>query len=218
MPETRKLFDNVAKTYDLINTIISFGMHKGWRKNLASNIIKSPYVLDIATGTADVAIEISNQNHNARIIGLDPSLNMLKIGNKKIKKQLLTKKIKLVSGIGEKLPFNDEEFSYATISFGIRNTVDYEKTLREIFRVLSKEGTLYVLEFAVPKNPYFNKIMPIVGKIFRKEREYRYLASSTISFPQRSRFLNKMMEAGFHNCKYSELNFGTVILYSAIKR
>ncbi|NIP29157.1 MAG: bifunctional demethylmenaquinone methyltransferase/2-methoxy-6-polyprenyl-1,4-benzoquinol methylase UbiE [Candidatus Dadabacteria bacterium] len=225
MPETKKLFDKVAKNYDLVNTIISFGMHKSWRKKLALEIKEKPYVLDIATGTGDVAIEIATHNHLARIIGLDPSLNMLKLGNKKIKKYHLNKKIKLVSGIGEKLPFNNEEFNYASIAFGIRNTIDYERSLKEILRILRSNGRLLILEFAIPKNPifkpvylfYFNNVMPIIGKIFNREEEYKYLASSTINFPQRHRFLQKLKEAGFQNCKYSELNFGTVILYTATK-
>ena len=225
MPETRSLFDKVAKNYDIVNTIISFGLHKSWRKTLAKEINESPYVIDIATGTGDVAIEIAHHNHLSRVIGVDPSFNMLEIGNKKLKKLLLNKKIKLVSGKAENLPFEDEEFNYATIAFGIRNTVDYEKSLKEISRVLKNNGKFYVLEFSIPKNPiikpiylfYFNNIMPLVGKIFNREEEYRYLASSTISFPQRNRFLIKLKESGFQNCKYKELNFGTVILYSASK-
>ena len=225
MPETRSLFDKVAKNYDIVNTIISFGLHKSWRKTLAKEINENPYVLDLATGTGDVAIEIAHHNHLSRIIGLDPSFNMLKIGNKKLKKILLDKKIRLVSGKAENLPFKDEEFNYATIAFGIRNTVDYQKSLKEVARVLKKNGRFYVLEFAIPKNPiikpiylfYFKNIMPFVGKIFGREKEYKYLASSTIEFPQRSRFLNKLKEAGFQSCKYKELNFGTVILYSAEK-
>lgn len=225
MPETRTLFDKVASNYDMINSIISLGMHKNWRKKLAGEINSNPYILDVATGTADVAIEILSRNHLAKVIGIDPSYNMLNIGNIKLEKLLLGKKIKLVSGVAEYLPFNDEEFNYATIAFGIRNTFDYEKSLKEIARVLKKNGRFLILEFALPKNNvakklflfYFNNLMPLVGKIFKREQEYRYLASSTITFPQRYSLINKLKDAGFQNCKYSELNFGTVILYTAEK-
>ena len=225
MPDTKELFNKVAKHYDKLNTIFSFGLHKLWRKKLAAKLSNNSEVLDIATGTADVALEIAKQHPNSRITGLDPSLGMLEIGRKKITKKNLQDKIKLISGVAEDIPYDDYEFDYATISFGIRNTVDYKKSLKEILRVLRSGGKLYVLEFAEPKNfifrPiymfYFRSIMPLIGKLFGRKKEYKYLSESTLSFPQRKEFIRSMAECGFINCEYEELTLGTVILYSGTK-
>lgn len=225
MPDTKELFNDVAKHYDKLNTIFSFGLHKIWRKKLAQRLSDESDVLDLATGTADVALEIAAQYPNSKITGLDPSSKMLDIGELKVNKKNLQDRIKLISGVAEEIPFNDNKFDYATISFGIRNTVDYKKSLKEILRVLKKDGKLLVLEFAAPKNIffrpiylfYFRNIMPLVGKIVGREKEYRYLSESTLSFPQREEFIRSMSECGFLDCNYDELTLGTVILYSGTK-
>ncbi|MGH7885474.1 MAG: bifunctional demethylmenaquinone methyltransferase/2-methoxy-6-polyprenyl-1,4-benzoquinol methylase UbiE [Thermodesulfobacteriota bacterium] len=225
MPDTKELFNNVAKHYDKLNTIFSFGLHKIWRKKLAGKLTDESNVLDIATGTADVALEIAAMHPNSKITGLDPSSKMLDIGKTKVNKNNLSSRIKLISGVAEKIPFEEEIFDYATISFGIRNTVDYKKSLKEILRVLKKDGKLLVLEFAAPTNVvfrpvylfYFKNIMPLVGKIVGRQKEYKYLAESTLSFPQRNEFLESMRECGFKECKFQELTLGTVILYSGRK-
>ncbi len=225
MPDTKELFNKVAKHYDKLNTIFSFGLHRIWRKKLAEKLSDGINVLDLATGTADVALEIAKQHPNSKITGLDPSNKMLDIGNIKVNRKNLQDRIKLILGVAEGIPFNENEFDYATISFGIRNTVDYKKSLKEILRVLKNDGELFVLEFAAPKNIlfrpvylfYFKNIMPLIGKIVGRQKEYKYLSESTLAFPQRNEFIESMIDCGFKHCKYEELTLGTVILYSGRK-
>ncbi len=225
MPETKKIFDEVAEHYDWLNTLFSLGIHKLWRKKLAEQLHDTEYNLDIATGTAEVAIEIAKKYPAARTVGVDPSMNMLQIAESKIKDLDLKGKIALVSAAGENLPFAEKQFNSATIAFGIRNTVDYKLSLREIRRVLREDGKLLVLEFAIPKNPifkplymfYFRVLMPLVGSVYGRGREYRYLAESAAAFPQRGNFIRDLENAGFRNCEYSELTMGVVALYSATR-
>lgn len=225
MPDTKELFDRVAKNYDRLNSLFSLGIHRSWRKKLASQTSPDSLVLDVATGTCDVALEVSSMQPGSDIIGLDPSMEMLKLGKRKIDKKDSCKRVRVVSGSAENLPFKDNQFDFATIAFGIRNTVDYMKSLSEILRVLKKEGKLLVLEFAVPENflfrPlylfYFRNIMPFIGSLYGRGKEYKYLADSTMAFPQREKFLLSMEKSGFRDCAYKELTLGTVILYSGFK-
>lgn len=225
MPETKEIFDEVAGHYDWLNTLFSLGIHKLWRKKLASQLHRDEYNLDIATGTAEVAIEVARKHPEARTVGVDPSMNMLRIGKKKIAEKNLSEKIALVSAAAENLPFSEKQFSSVTIAFGIRNTVDYELSLREIRRVLREDGRLLILEFAIPRNPvfkplymfYFRVLMPFIGSLYGRGKEYRYLAESAASFPQRKNFILHLENAGFRNCSYSELTMGVVALYSATR-
>lgn len=225
MPDTKELFNKVAKNYDKLNSIFSFGIHNLWRKKLAREITKEGLILDVATGTCDVALAISSKSSSSNIVGIDPSIKMLEIGSKKIRKRNPDETIQLVSGVAEKLPFEDNVFDYATIAFGIRNTVDYQKSLSEILRVLKKDGKLLILEFAVPENKifrplylfYFKKIMPFIGSLYGRGKEYGYLAESTMAFPQREKFIQSMQECGYKRCSFDELTMGTVILYSGWK-
>ena len=225
MPETKKIFDEVASHYDWLNTLFSLGIHKLWRKKLADELSDTEYNLDIATGTAEVAIEVAKKYPAAKTIGIDPSMNMLRIAKKKIKDLDFREKIVLVSAAAENLPFAEKQFSSATIAFGIRNTVDYELSLREIRRVLRENGKLLILEFAIPRNPvfkplymfYFKVLMPLIGSIYGRGKEYRYLAESTASFPQRKNFIRHLENAGFRDCRYSELTMGVVALYRATR-
>ncbi|MCY4262202.1 MAG: bifunctional demethylmenaquinone methyltransferase/2-methoxy-6-polyprenyl-1,4-benzoquinol methylase UbiE [Candidatus Dadabacteria bacterium] len=225
MPETKKIFDEVARHYDWLNTLFSLGIHKFWRKKLAAQLDYDEYNLDIATGTAEVAIEVARKHPESRTVGVDPSMNMLRIGKKKIAEQNLSEKIRLVSAAAENLPFSEKQFSSVTIAFGIRNTVDYKLSLKEIRRVLKVGGRLLILEFAIPRNPvfkpgymfYFKVLMPFIGSLYGRGREYRYLAESAASFPQRKNFILDLEEAGFCDCSYSELTMGIVALYSATR-
>ena len=225
MPETKKIFDEVARHYDWLNTLFSLGIHKLWRKKLAEQLRGTEYNLDIATGTAEVAIEVAKKHPATKTVGIDPSMNMLRIAEKKIKDLYLGEKIALVSAVAENLPFAEKQFDSATIAFGIRNTVDYELSLKEIRRVLRENGKLLILEFAIPRNPvfkplymfYFRVLMPLVGSIYGRGKEYRYLAESAASFPQRKKFIQDLENAGFRDCRYSELTMGVVALYSATR-
>ena len=126
MPDTKKIFDEVAKHYDWLNNLFSLGIHKSWRKKLAEKLCGDDYNLDIATGTAEVAIEIAKRHPEVKTTGIDPSMNMLKIAKNKIDSLGFQEKIQLVSAAAENLPFEEKKFSSATIAFGIRNTIDYE--------------------------------------------------------------------------------------------
>jgi len=225
MPETKKIFDEVAKHYDWLNTLFSLGIHKLWRKKLADELFDTSHNLDIATGTAEVAIEVAIKHPSVRTVGIDPSMNMLRLAKKKIEDLDFKEKIVLVSATAENLPFEEKQFDSVTIAFGIRNTVDYKLSLKEIRRVLRKNGRLLILEFAIPRNPifkplymfYFKVLMPLVGSIYGRGKEYKYLAESAASFPQREDFLRNLKNAGFQDCRYSELTMGVVALYYATK-
>jgi demethylmenaquinone methyltransferase/2-methoxy-6-polyprenyl-1,4-benzoquinol methylase len=225
MPNTRSIFNSVAKNYDLFNTIFSMGRDKGWREKLYKQVEGSDYVLDIATGTGEVLIEALRKNVRVKGIGLDPSAQMLLLGQKKISSMGLDKKIKFVQGVGECLPFRDSSFDAITIAFGIRNTVDPLKSLKEMKRVLKPKGKLGILEFAVPNNKifgpiymfYLKQILPIVASVFNKKEEYRYLGNSISTFPDRDNFTDLLKEAGFLVEKSIELMVGTVIIYVGFK-
>ena len=225
MPETKKIFDEVARYYDRLNALFSFGIHKLWRKRLAEELDDGEDVLDVATGTAEVAIEVARKHPAARVIGIDPSANMLRIAKNKIDSLGFADRIELVSGAAESLPFEENRFDSVTIAFGIRNTVDYRLSLGEMRRVLRDGGKLLVLEFAIPRNPlfrpvymfYFRVVMPLVGSFYGRGKEYRYLSESAAAFPQREKFVSDLEDAGFRNCRYREFTMGVVALYSATR-
>jgi demethylmenaquinone methyltransferase/2-methoxy-6-polyprenyl-1,4-benzoquinol methylase len=207
MPETKSLFNRVAKYYDLLNTLFSFGMDKSWRRQLAREINGSTSALDIATGTTEVAVEIVNRSSACRVIGIDPSREMLELGRAKLKVLGAGEKVILVQGFAENLPFKSNTFDAVTIAFGIRNTVEPLESL------------------AVPQNRFFSPFymfylrnaLPFVGSFFGRKNEYRYLARSISEFPQRSRFTHLMEKAGFTVKKPIELTMGTVIIYIGVK-
>lgn len=225
MPNTRLIFNSVARNYDLLNTVFSMGRDKRWRQQLAKEMEGADYVLDIATGTGEVLIEILKNNDQWAAIGLDPSAQMLVLGQKKINSMGLNRKINFIQGIGESLPFRDDSFDAVTIAFGIRNTVDPLKSLKEMRRVLKPNGKLGILEFAVPNNKifgpiymfYLKQILPLVASVFNKREEYRYLGDSISKFPDRDNFIGLLKEAGFLFEKSIELMIGTVILYVGLK-
>ncbi len=148
MPETKSLFNRVAKHYDLLNTLFSLGMDKSWRKRLAHEVSDSTLALDIATGTTEVAVEIVNRLNECRVIGIDPSKEMLKLGHAKLKALGVQEKIILFQGFAENLPFKEDTFDAATISFGIRNTVDPLKSLQEMKRIQNERVSEKELEAA----------------------------------------------------------------------
>lgn len=223
MPETTSLFNKIAKHYDSLNTFFSFGMDRVWRKRLAEQVAGSKLILDIATGTGEVALETVRKLPDSHVIGLDPSIEMLRLAKKKCEP---TKKITLVQGYAEDLPFKSGEFDAITIAFGIRNTVDPLRSLKEMNRVLKPGGKIAILEFTIPKNQifapvylfYFRKFLPFVGSLFGSEKEYKYLSDSTSEFPQRKRFLELLSNAEFATDESIELMIGTVIIYRGIKK
>ncbi|NIX14948.1 MAG: ubiquinone/menaquinone biosynthesis methyltransferase [Candidatus Dadabacteria bacterium] len=225
MPETKDLFENIAKVYDPLNTFFSMGYHKKWKTRLITEFKGADRLLDLATGTSDISINFIEHNPDSMAVGLDPSINMLLESKKKLNSKKLSDKIFIIRGIAEDLPFNDSMFDAVTISFGIRNTVDPQKALNEMYRVLNQNGSIGILEFSLPLNKifgpiymtYLNKFFPLIGSIFGASEEYRYLGDSISKFPNREEFIVLMQNAGFKNCRYEELNIGTVIMYRGDK-
>ncbi|HEY7536250.1 MAG TPA: ubiquinone/menaquinone biosynthesis methyltransferase [Thermodesulfobacteriota bacterium] len=225
MPETTSLFNKVADRYDLLNSIFSFGMDRFWRRRLSQETNSPRLLLDIATGTAEVAINVINLWSECRAIGIDPSKKMLDFARAKLKMLRVDEKITLVEGIAESLPFKDASFDTITIAFGIRNTVDSLASLKEMNRVLEPGGIVGILEFSVPRNRFFaslyisyiRNMFPLFGSFFGKRNAYQYLVDSIPIFPQRDSFTKLMEEAGFTVKKQIELTMGTVIIYVGVK-
>jgi len=225
MPETKDLFEKIARVYDPLNTLFSLGFHKSWKSKLVSEFKGAQFLLDLATGTSDISINFIEHNRTSRAVGLDPSINMLLQSKNKLKNKKLGDKILLLRGIAEDLPFPDNSFDAVTISFGIRNTIEPQKSLDQMYRVLNQKGSVGILEFSLPQNrifgpmymTYLNNFFPIIGSIFGASEEYKYLGDSIAKFPSRNNFINLMEYAGFKNCHFKELNIGTVVMYRGFK-
>ena len=227
MPDTVGLFNRVAGRYDALNTFFSFGMDRRWRKRLSGEIRGSLSVLDVATGTGEVAMEaVRSLGGGCRVVGADPSARMIDLARRKVASSGLGDRISLARCGAENLPFRDGAFDAVTIAFGIRNTADPLKSLSEMERVLKPGGKAGIMEFAIPKNRlfaplylfYFRNILPLVGSLFGTGSEYRYLSESTSAFPQRESFVKLMEEAGFRTAKTVELMMGIVVIYVGIKK
>jgi demethylmenaquinone methyltransferase / 2-methoxy-6-polyprenyl-1,4-benzoquinol methylase len=221
------MFNNVAPRYDFLNQLLSFGIHKSWRKKAVQLLKeKNPkIILDIATGTADFAIEAMKLNPT-KIVGVDISEGMLKLGVEKINKLGLQDKIELKLGDSENLPFPDQSFDAITVGFGVRNFENLEKGINDIYRVLNTNGMVSILEFSKPaKFPikqvykiYFKYITPAIGKLFSKDSSaYTYLPESVNAFPDGEIFLAVLRKAGFNDCKAIPVTFGIATIYTATK-
>ena len=225
--QVTKMFDTISKEYDGLNRVISFGIDIKWRKKVVEIVRKKnpTTILDIATGTGDLAINLTKTNATS-IIGLDISEGMLNIGRKKIEKLNLSNTIKMMVGDSENMPFNDNYFDAITVAFGVRNFENLEKGLSEIYRVLKPGGTFVVLETSVPtKFPfkqgyifYSTKILPLIGKIFSKDKvAYKYLSDSAAKFPFGKAFNNILEKTGFIAIKDKPQTFGVASIYIAKK-
>ncbi|WP_256467943.1 bifunctional demethylmenaquinone methyltransferase/2-methoxy-6-polyprenyl-1,4-benzoquinol methylase UbiE [Seonamhaeicola sp. ML3] len=225
--QVTQMFDNISGDYDGLNRVISFGVDVKWR-NKVVDIVKEAQpetVLDIATGTGDLAINLA-QTNASRIVGLDISSGMLEIGKKKIKTKNLDNKIEMVLGDSEKLPFKDNTFDAITVAFGIRNFENLENGLIEILRVLKHNGTFVILETSVPTkalfkagyNLYTKNIMPLIGKLFSKDRSaYKYLSESASVFPYGEALNNILRKIGFINVEDFPQTFGVATIYKSSK-
>jgi demethylmenaquinone methyltransferase/2-methoxy-6-polyprenyl-1,4-benzoquinol methylase len=221
------MFNNIAPKYDFLNQLLSMGIHKGWRKKTIK-LLESQQpkqILDIATGTADFAIEAMKLNPE-KVMGVDISEGMLKLGQEKVNKLGLQNKIELKIGDSENLPFADKTFDAITVGFGVRNFENLEKGISDIYRVLRTNGTLAVLEFSKPTSfPvkqvyhfYFRYITPFIGKLFSKDSSaYTYLPESVNAFPAGEAFLEILKKAGFKDAKAIPLTFGIASIYIAKK-
>jgi demethylmenaquinone methyltransferase/2-methoxy-6-polyprenyl-1,4-benzoquinol methylase len=226
--QVAKMFDTISSKYDNLNRVISFGVDVKWRKKILKMIAaKNPNtILDIATGTGDLAILLSNTDAK-KIIGLDISAGMLEVGKQKIANRNLSDKIEMILGDSEKMPFDDNAFDAVTVAFGIRNFENLEKGLTEILRVLKPNGIFVILETSVPeKFPfkqgyrfYTKNILPMIGKMFSKDKvAYQYLSDSASIFPYGEKLNNILQKIGFIEIKHLPQTFGVATIYSASKK
>jgi demethylmenaquinone methyltransferase/2-methoxy-6-polyprenyl-1,4-benzoquinol methylase len=223
------MFDRISPSYDQLNHWLSLNIDKLWRRKTAKEVAKNhpKTILDLATGTADLAMEIAKRNPEAHIIGTDISEKMLEIGESKIKKQHLENQIELHVGDAAALPFKNNSFDAVTVAFGVRNFENLKQGLSEIHRVLKPNGHAFILEFSMPeKFPikqayrlYFKHLLPRIGKTVSKdENAYTYLPESVKKFPKPDTFCKVLSSFGLENIKAKSLTFGVAVLYSAQKR
>ena len=226
--QVAKMFDNISENYDGLNRVISLGIDMKWRKKVVALVAeKNPEtILDIATGTGDLVIMMSNTSAK-KIIGLDISAGMLEVGKQKIEAKKLTEKIEMVLGDSENMPYPDNYFDAITVSFGIRNFETLEKGLAEIYRVLKPNGIFVILETSVPtKFPfkqgyafYTKYILPIIGKVFSKDNDaYGYLSESEANFPFGETLNNILRKISFIECKAMPQTMGVATIYTATKK
>jgi len=221
------MFDTISENYDNLNRVISFGIDKKWRKRVVQLVAeKNPRtILDVATGTGDLAIAMA-QTGAAQVIGLDLSPGMLEVGKDKVKAKKLDGIVDMVIGDSENLPFDDNSFDAVTVAFGVRNFENLQKGLQEIYRVLNPNGILVVLETSVPtKFPfkqgyhlYCNFLLPIIGKLFSRDKSaYGYLSKSASVFPHGTDFNNILAKSGFIGIENMPQTFGAASIYVATK-
>ncbi len=222
------MFDNIAWRYDFLNHFFSLHIDKIWRRKAVNELRGRSLekVLDVATGTADLALAIHKHLHPKHITGIDISEGMLEIGRKKIEKKGLEQQISLLHGNSESMPFDGNVFDAITVAFGVRNFEHLEKGLCEMFRVLKPLGKVVILEFSIPQNRifrsvfhfYFFRILPCIGRLVSKDAQaYNYLPDSVLLFPQGIDFKYKMESCGFSEVKVRPLTFGIASLYTGIK-
>ncbi len=218
------MFNNIAPQYDFLNRFLSAGIDISWRKKALSLLKKDnpKKILDIATGTADVAILAANILSPEKIVGIDISDGMLELGRKKIATLNLQDTIELLQGDSEAIQFDDDSFDAVTVSFGVRNFQHLEKGLNEIKRVLRKGGKIVILEFSRPSMPgiqqlykiYMSVLAPGIGKLFSNNRgAYQYLNDSVQKFPEGKDFITVLNTIGFHNTSFKRLSLGICSIY-----
>ena len=226
--QVAQMFDAIATNYDGLNRVISFGIDVSWRKKVLQLVTntKPETILDIATGTGDLAI-LMTQTDAKEIIGLDISAGMLEIGKQKINEKKLDHKITMVLGDSENIPYPDNYFDAITVAFGVRNFENLEKGLAEILRVLKPNGIFVILETSVPTRfPYKQGyafytrfILPLIGKLFSKDKvAYKYLSDSANIFPFGEALNNILRKIGFIDVKHLPQTFGVATIYHASKK
>ncbi|MDC0378280.1 bifunctional demethylmenaquinone methyltransferase/2-methoxy-6-polyprenyl-1,4-benzoquinol methylase UbiE [Flavobacteriaceae bacterium] len=225
--QVEKMFDSISFEYDKLNRLISAGNDVKWRKTIykIAERLNPIDILDIATGTADIALELSKIK-GSKITGLDISEKMLDVGRQKVTERNLENKVSLVSGDAENLNFSKSTFDLISIGFGVRNFQNLEKGLLESFRVLREGGTLIILETSVPQNRlvklfyllFSRTFIPLVGSLFSKDKKaYKYLQKSAEEFPSGENFSQILKSCGFKNVQIMPLMLGASSIYVAKK-
>ena len=226
--QVASMFDSIAKRYDFLNRFLSLGIDKGWRRKAIANFEgkKMNHLLDIATGTADMALMAYQQIHPTKITGIDISEGMMQYGRIKIADKKLNDTIQLSLGDSTAIPFLDNSFDGAMVAFGVRNFADLEKGLKEINRVLLPGSKLVILEFSQPTSSWFKPIYnlymkwitPTIGQLFSGNKAaYAYLNKSVIAFPEGPSFLKIFEQAGFTKVSQQKLTLGICSIYCGSK-
>lgn len=224
--QVEDMFDNIAPKYDLLNHVLSMKIDVLWRNKLVKWLKKDQpqTVLDVATGTGDLAIAVQ-KGTGAKVIGLDLSQQMLNVGIEKISKLNKSTQIEMVKGDAENLPFGDDHFEGVTVAFGVRNFENLEKGLSELLRVVKKERSVYILEFSKVEGflgPlymfYFKNILPLIGRLVSKDnRAYTYLPDSVNAFPYGEKLRKILLTVGFTRVEYTKVSMGIATIYKATK-
>jgi demethylmenaquinone methyltransferase / 2-methoxy-6-polyprenyl-1,4-benzoquinol methylase len=223
------MFDSIAWRYDFLNHLLSFGIDRYWRRKAVGKIsesCKNPGIIDVATGTGDLAIEAMKLNP-VKITGIDISENMLEMGRQKIKARNLEDIIEFIKCDSENICFEDNTFDAAMVAFGVRNFRDPLKGLSEMRRVVRNGGIVVVLEFSKPDgfifkhvyNFYFRYFLPFIGALFSRRREaYKYLNESVMNFVDKEKFIQMMRESGLYEIKQTRLTRGIASIYTGVKK
>ena len=226
--QVAEMFNAIAFRYDFLNRFLSIGIDIQWRKKAINQLkeLQPQYILDVATGTADVALLTHKILHPKKIIGIDISEGMLDFGRKKITKLGLENSIELHTGDSEKIEFGNNTFDAITVAFGVRNFQNLQLGLKEMYRVLKPGGRLVILEFSKPKQTafkgiyklYMNVVAPSFGKLFAKNKDaYQYLNGSIQAFPEGQTFLEIMNGVGYENTYLKTLSLGICTIYCGSK-
>lgn len=218
-----QMFDRIAPRYDLVNRLMTFGFDQSWRRRTVDSLRLQPgqTSLDLATGTADLAILTAQRAPGSKVVGLDPSTGMLAVGQRKLEQVGLANRVSLVEGDACQLPFGNSEFDGLTMGFGIRNVVDRPKALREMVRVLKPGARAAILEATEPEGGllalgaklHLRVVVPALGRLVSGGNEYRYLQASIAVFPPANAFADLMREAGFEVEAVVPFMFGSTHLW-----
>lgn len=224
----RTMFDTIAPRYDFLNRLLSLGIDRHWRTFAVKRLSmpENGRILDIATGTGDVALEIARQGgEGVGIVGVDVSREMVEVGRQKVAASPYSGRISFEIAPCEDLPFDDNSFDGVSIAFGIRNVVDRPRGLKEMYRVLKPGGRAVILEFSTPRSTvfksiyhfYFLRVLPVVGGLFSTFSAYQYLPDSVLEFPPQEEFKGLMASMGFRDLKYYNLTLGIATVYVGVK-